>query len=592
MAPASRAFYLDAGGEAVLVRHDAPAGAPSGRGVVLVPPFGWDEVCSYRPRWSWARHLAARGTGVVRLDLPGGGDSAGGPSDDDRLGAWTTAVTAACAWMAGQDDGTDRITLVGLGLGGFVGWQAVAAGAAADDLVLWGVTARGRSHVREVKAFSRLERSRLAELNPGRELAGDEDGAITAGGFVLSAATIAVLEATELRAPGAPWADRRVLVLGRDGAQPDARLVDAARATGAEVAHADGPGWGAMVAEPGSSTPPWAAIAAVDAFLDAGPAGPAGHRARSAAPAEAAEAIIDGVRETPVRVGGVDGVLAEPAQATGPAPVTLLLLNAGSIRRIGPNRMWVELARRWAARGVPSVRLDLPGIGEADGPDSMEGDVGAYYGPEFVAALHEVLDRLAAREGSRRFGAIGLCSGAYWSLQAAIEDERIDRAYLLNTRALVWDPDLGTLRDTRKLGYLAKASTYRRVLRGDIPLRRGAEIARAMAWRLLRALGRQAARAARREPAAPPADPVDAVLDRLRDDGKRGYLLFTGAEPVHEELERTGHLTRLDRWPNLVLETLPELRDVHELKPRELQREVHARLDAAIERDLQAAVRP
>ena len=87
----------------------------------------------------------------------------------------------------------------------------------------------------------------------------------------------------------------------------------------------------------------------------------------------------------------------------------------------------------------------------------------------------------------------------------------------------------------------------------------------------------------------PPADPLDELLDRLRDEGKRGYLLFTGGEPVHEELERTGHLQRLGHWPNLVLETLPELRDVHELKPRAVQRRTHALLDAAIERDLAAA---
>ncbi|MDX6716033.1 MAG: hypothetical protein QOH30_2591, partial [Baekduia sp.] len=64
----SRALYLDAGDEPFLVRHDAPAG-PVQRAVLLVPPFGWEEICSYRPRRIWAHHLAERGAAVARLDL-------------------------------------------------------------------------------------------------------------------------------------------------------------------------------------------------------------------------------------------------------------------------------------------------------------------------------------------------------------------------------------------------------------------------------------------------------------------------------------------------------------------------------------------
>ena len=59
------------------------------------------------------------------------------------------------------------------------------------------------------------------------------------------------------------------------------------------------------------------------------------------------------------------GILTEPV---GPAvDLCAVWLNAGPQRRIGPNRMWVETARRWAALGVPSVRVDLAAIGDADG---------------------------------------------------------------------------------------------------------------------------------------------------------------------------------------------------------------------------------
>ncbi|MCZ4493062.1 MAG: hypothetical protein JWP53_1993, partial [Conexibacter sp.] len=105
-------------------------------------------------------------------------------------------------------------------------------------------------------------------------------------------------------------------------------------------------------------------------------------------------------------------------------------------------------------------------------------------------------------------------------------------------------------------------------------------------------LARGTGRAAPATAEAVAADPVDALLDRLRDAGVRPYLLFTGAEPVHEELERSGRLAlQPERWPNMRLDTLLELRDVHTFQTRALQREAHARVDAAIAADL-AALRP
>ena len=43
----------------------------------------------------------------------------------------------------------------------------------------------------------------------------------------------------------------------------------------------------------------------------------------------------------------------------------LVLLNAGTMPRVGPFRLYVDLARHLAARGRAVFRLDLPGVGEA-----------------------------------------------------------------------------------------------------------------------------------------------------------------------------------------------------------------------------------
>ena len=68
--------------------------------------------------------------------------------------------------------------------------------------------------------------------------------------------------------------------------------------------------------------------------------------------------------ERPFRVPGTDadiGVLAEPARRGDTAVV---LLNAGAMRRAGPFRLHVHAARRFAALGFPTLRIDQPGIAE------------------------------------------------------------------------------------------------------------------------------------------------------------------------------------------------------------------------------------
>src|SRR5689334_5733310 len=70
--------------------HPAADGAGGETAVLLCPPFGWDDVASYRTRLIWSERRAAYGHPTLRIDLPGAGDSAGSPRDPDRMGAWTS----------------------------------------------------------------------------------------------------------------------------------------------------------------------------------------------------------------------------------------------------------------------------------------------------------------------------------------------------------------------------------------------------------------------------------------------------------------------------------------------------------------------
>jgi len=573
--PPARPVYVGAGRDAVFgFLHEPASRGASDTAVILCPPWGWDEVASYRSRRAWAEHLAATGCTTLRFDFPGTGDSAGDPTDPDLLGAWTGAVHNAVRWLR-TTTGCRRVALVGLGVGGLAAGQAVAQGAPVDDLVLWATPTRGRTLIRELRAFASLQADRH---DGGPETApSPAPDWMEAGGFVLTNETLGALESLALdRGPSGQL--RRALLLERDGIPVDPRLQQHLEAAGVGVTVAAGDGWAAMASEIERSEPPAAVFATVSAWLM--------QAARAAelvdAPVRTAagdlELTVDGIaiRESTVSldVNGVQlfGVLSEPSGIRQPDRCAVFL-NAGAVRRIGPNRLWVEAARRSAARGIPAFRVDLEGIGDADGDGRVFADVRQFYRPEAGLQVRSIVDHLETRGLGRQVTLIGLCSGAYWAFRTAQLDDRVSAAILFNPRALLWDSHLRTRRQARTLRKARDPLTWGRLIRGDIPLRRIASVLRAG---VRHAVWVATARTAKPMPA------LVAALDVLGERGTRIVLAFADDEELRTELDEEGLLERLDRWPNLQLALLPGAD--HTVRPIAAQDRVHQLLDAEIGR--------
>jgi alpha-beta hydrolase superfamily lysophospholipase len=584
--PAARSIWLRASPDAVFgTFHDAASGPDSATAVLIVGPWGWDEITSYASRRAWAEHLAADGHPTLRIDLPGIGDSAGTPSDPARLDAWTSAIGAAAAWLAARP-GVDRVALIGLGLGGLVAGKAIADGAPVDDLVLWAAPSRGRAFLREQRAFAALQSDRYS-VSGEPEPTVLPDGWLEVGGFVLAAETIAAIAPLELdQLPLGRL--QRALLLQREGLARDAALEAHLAEAGVDVTAAPGPGWTDMVFHPEQYTPPAEVFDRVGRWLAGAPVG----RPRPVA-VEAPEALdrlelcLDGrpIRETPVHIaqpfGQLFGLLAEPVDAPA-TPLCAVFLNAGAVRRVGPNRLWTEIARDWTRRGVPTFRVDLEGIGDSDGDPRRYRDVANFYTPAYGAEVGAILDDLQARGLGPRFVLIGLCAGAYWAVNTAATDGRVIAALVVNPGAMVWDAGLLQRREAAKIGRLLQPSVWRRVARGELGASRMVAVSRAVAERAIKA----AVRAPRRLTAAARSDatgPATArLMDALRDRGTRVVLGFSGDEPVYDELRSEGILARMDEWPNAVLETLPG-RD-HTVRPIVAQRAVRAMLGRELER--------
>jgi hypothetical protein len=143
------------------------------------------------------------------------------------------------------------------------------------------------------------------------------------------------------------------------------------------------------------------------------------------------------------------GIITEPdAGVRGNLPV-FLFLNAGLDHRVGPNRLYVTLARRLVEVGVASLRFDFSGIG--DSPASRSLDASAERG---VNEAKQAMNFLARSVGAEAFVPLGICSGADTAFALATADERVAGAVLINPTTI---PSAHTEQQSREARRRAQA---------------------------------------------------------------------------------------------------------------------------------------
>jgi pimeloyl-ACP methyl ester carboxylesterase len=137
------------------------------------------------------------------------------------------------------------------------------------------------------------------------------------------------------------------------------------------------------------------------------------------------------VKEEAVLLGqarSLVGILTNPArEAQATHLPAVILLNAGIVHRVGPQRLYVKIARSLAAMGFVVLRFDFSGIG-----DSTVRHDNLPFEKSTVSETQEAMSYLEAERGIGRFVLAGLCSGADISLKTACADPRVAGAVLLN----------------------------------------------------------------------------------------------------------------------------------------------------------------
>jgi pimeloyl-ACP methyl ester carboxylesterase len=128
------------------------------------------------------------------------------------------------------------------------------------------------------------------------------------------------------------------------------------------------------------------------------------------------------VKERPVVFGSearLVGVITEPVNRAG-SKTACIFVNAGLIHHVGPNRLYVRLARQLASLGYPSLRFDLLSRGDSDTRRD-----GLSFVSGSLADVRLAMEALQKAVGAERFVLMGICSGAVNSLHVATEEPRV-----------------------------------------------------------------------------------------------------------------------------------------------------------------------
>lgn len=114
-------------------------------------------------------------------------------------------------------------------------------------------------------------------------------------------------------------------------------------------------------------------------------------------------------------------------QVLGRPPV--VLFSAGLVHRVGPNRLYVKLARSLAQSGSSVFRVDFNGQGDS----LQQADLAVTNEAHFLA---QILDALEKKLKVNRFILAGLCSGADTAYRFSLADQRVTGLIMINGSGL------------------------------------------------------------------------------------------------------------------------------------------------------------
>ena len=447
-------------------RLHLPHGHATGAAIIC-PPWGYEDVCAYQTLRSVAVRLAAEGLEVLRFDYDGTGESWGDEADPGRLEAWLASVHAACALL--RERGFERPVLVGLRMGATLA-TLVAAAVPLGGLVAWDPIVNGRRFVRGLRAMQHVSGVGTNAVS-----------GISAAGATLTDDALEAIAALDLSKLGS-FATTTALLVGRRADDEATKLRDTLDQLGVGTSLENPPGTTELLDIGAEEAIEPSEIVQLVVEWTAKAAAIEPSTVRVAPPSYVASfASPPSANPNPLRTASTDGPSHEPAfgwreihRYAGPVGLALtvhlpdvrttngvvLLVNNGVARNIGPGRAWVGWARRWAAQGITTIRVDLSGLGESAG---RPGEPQSNYPLLAVDDLRDVV-AVAREHDLGPIGIAGVCSGAYVAIDAAAHVEGIAGVFAVNGQYWFW-PDSPGRHDTTRRAARRTPAWFQRVMR-------------------------------------------------------------------------------------------------------------------------------
>jgi pimeloyl-ACP methyl ester carboxylesterase len=388
----------------------APSDGRARAGVVLCPSFAREDHKAHNAFQVLAERLVTQEIAVLRFDYDGMGDSAGSNLDSGRVGAWLRSTSDAIGLV--RRFGVPRVSLVGMRIGATIAAHAAAQDGDIDQLVLWDPCLSGRAFLREQQMLSVLKLAAPTKR---------PDGSVETPGLLYGPDVVRDLRSLQLDLLGRPAA-RRVLVLTRPDRDPNPDLM--ARLGSEAVEHRESADQSLLMdVGPPLQRLPYDTVDSMVEWLAAGSTETASILVNPPEPRAAVvgyDSFGRSIIERPLFLPpiGLFGMLTEASGPSNDGPVAVFI-NVFDEHHIGPNRLWVELARQWASLGIRSVRVDLSGLGESPLRHLNQNRFMAR-APEAFTDIADIAQAMSPAD-PRRIVLIGLCSSGYQAIDSALD---------------------------------------------------------------------------------------------------------------------------------------------------------------------------
>ncbi|MBL0370529.1 polysaccharide biosynthesis C-terminal domain-containing protein [Rhizobium sp. KVB221] len=437
--------------------------------VLLLSPWGYDEMCLRKSYRVLAERFAAAGIASLRFDFPGTGDSIDATDFGAGIAVWEEAALDAARQLKALSH-CDRLVVIGQGIGATIGYRIAERIGGVEALGLLAPVANGRTYLREVSFRAKFIYEDLGLSDADREVEGVSIAGLRMPDEIAEDVRKIKLGGDE------KVAIKHALIVERGLKMADTTLLDALAANGATVEQIEYAGYDELMTMPLTAREP---VEVMNRLVDwvSALATPGTRPAASERP-DSGFLEGEGFREQPVRFGvhkNLVGVVCLPAD--GPSTgASVLLLTTAYDRHSGWGGSMVAMARQLARHGIASMRYDSSNI--ADSPPRPDAPDRVLYSETQNEDAVAALDVLEAHKPGPLMVA-GRCSGGYVAFRTGLVDRRLSAIVTVNPFVFYWNPDEKVPEDIsvvpRSLedygNRFARVETLKRLFKGEINIR-------------------------------------------------------------------------------------------------------------------------